>query len=406
MKTNQLPISLEQEEIERFRKDTPGCLQRIHLNNAGASLPTQVVTDAMVSYLQKEALIGGYELKAQMAEDIQGFYELTAQLLHTQAHNIAYTSSATDSYARALSSIPFEEGDIILTTDDDYVSNQLAFLSLQKRYGVDVRHCPISAEGGMDIQRMMEMIRQLRPKVVAITHVPTNSGLVQDVAPIGAICQEVGSLYLVDACQSLGQMDVNVEQIQCDFLSATGRKFLRGPRGTGLLYISDRALDKGLTPLFLDLRGADWKEKDQFTVMNSARRYEYWEFPYALLLGLKEAVNYASKIGLDRIEQRVRYLANYTRQKLGELDFVRSQDRGARLCGIVTFTLDGHSKEDMQQIQRELIKEGVNLSSGRSSALIDFDRKQIDWIMRLSPHYYNTEEEIDRCIEMLAHFAK
>ncbi|MEM9919096.1 MAG: aminotransferase class V-fold PLP-dependent enzyme [Bacteroidota bacterium] len=387
------------QEIDRFRAETPGTAQRNHLNNAGAALPPNCVTDAVIEYLQTEAVVGGYELKAQRATAIEGFYEATADLLHTKARNIAYTSSATDSFARVLGSIPFQKGDVIITTDDDYVSNQLAFLSLQNRFGIRLLRCPVLPSGGFDPEAMTQMILKERPKLVAITHVPTNSGLIQDVESIGAVCRQEGIWYLVDACQSVGQMDVDVNKIGCDFLSATGRKFLRGPRGTGFLYASDRALNSKLEPLFFDLRGATWEAQDAYTVAESAKKYEYWELPYALLIGFSEALQYISRIGINRIHQRVQMLHEYTRSKLLEVPNLRMMDRGSQLCSIVTCHIDGQKPE---HIQKFLFQNGINTSyTNIGSAIIDFERKQIDWVLRISPHYYNTVTEIDQCVEVL-----
>src|SRR5436190_5991039 len=243
-------------DLERLRHDTPGCGGRIHFNNAGAALMPKPVIDAMTEYLALEAEIGGYEAADARVEQIDGFYAAVAELLGCDPRNVAFATSATDAYARALSSIPFERGDLILTTRDDYISNQIAFMSLRRRFGVEIVHAPDLDGGGLDPNAMAQMMRERRPRLVAATHIPTNSGLVQPVAQIGRQCRELELLYLVDACQSVGQYVLDVEQLGCDFLSATGRKFLRGPRGSGFLYISDRALAAGYVPLFLALHGA------------------------------------------------------------------------------------------------------------------------------------------------------
>src|SRR5919197_1748246 len=279
-------------DLVRLREDTPGSARRIHFNNAGAALPPTHVLQTMHEYLELEAELGGYEAADARREDIADFYAATGELLGCGAHNIAFAPSATDAFARALSSVPFERGDVILTTRDDYISNQIAFLSLRKRFGVEVVHAPNLAEGGVDVDALAQLMRERRPRLVAVTHIPTNSGLVQPVAEIGRRCRELDLLYLVDACQSAGQYVIDVGQIGCDFLSATCRKFLRGPRGSGFLYVSDRALAAGYEPLFVDMRGARWTGFEEYRAVDSAERFEDWEFSYATVLGAAAAIRY------------------------------------------------------------------------------------------------------------------
>jgi len=379
-------------EIERLRADTPGCLTRIHFNNAGASLMPQPVLDAAVEHLRLEAEIGGYEPADLRAEQVESFYTATAALLNCRSDNVAYMANATDAYIRALSAIPFERGDVVVTTRDDYISNQIMFLSLKKRLGIEVVHAPDLPGGGVDVDALRELLHARRPRLVAVTHIPTNSGLVQPVEAIGQICRELDVLYLVDACQSVGQRLVDVEAIGCDFLSATCRKFLRGARGSGFLYVSDGPLASGLEPLYLDMRGAEWSSEDDYSPVPGARRYEDWEFAYALLLASAEAARYAVGVGIERTQSRVTDLAARLRQGLSH-DGLRLLDRGDELAALVTVEVAGWEAD---AFKRELDAAGVNSSlSFREYARFDFDTKDVDWCLRLSPHYYNTAEEVD-----------
>lgn len=383
-------------DLARLRAETPGCASRIHFNNAGSGLMATPVLEAITEYLELEAELGGYEAADAREEAIHDFYAATAQLLGCEARNIAFASNATDAFARALSSIPFASGDLILTTRDDYISNQIAFFSLRKRFGVDVVHAPNVPEGGVDVGAMERLMRQRRPRLVAVTHIPTNSGLVQPVAEIGRRCRELELLYLVDACQSVGQYAIDVEQLGCDFLSATGRKFLRGPRGSGLLYVSDRALAAGYEPLFIDMRGARWVGPEDYRQVETAVRFEDWEFSYATLLGSAAAIRYALTVGIDVIAERTPALGAALRERLAELDGVRIFDRGRRRCAIVTFTVDGWNSEVlMTELRRRRINSSV---SAREHALYDFTDKGVEACVRMSPHYYNTEQEVDEVI--------
>jgi len=243
---------------------------------------------------------------------------------------------------------------------------------------------------------MERLMRQRRPRLVAVTHITTNSGLVQPVAEIGRRCRELELLYLVDACQSVGQYAIDAEQLGCDFLSATGRKFLRGPRGSGLLYVSDRALAVGYEPLFIDMRGARWVGPEDYRQVETAARFEDWEFSYATLLGSAAAIRYALTVGIDEIAERTPALGAALRERLAELDAVRIFDRGRRRCAIVTFTVDGWNSEVlMTELRRRRINSSV---SAREHALYDFTDKGVEACVRMSPHYYNTEQEVDEVI--------
>lgn len=387
------------DEIQRFRNETTGTKQVIHLNNAGAGLMPDLVTKAQLDHIQLEAAIGGYEAAAFQAEAVADFYTQTGLLFNCSAQNIAFTSSATDSYTRALSAIPFDAGDIILTDQDDFVSNQIQFLSLQKRLGIQIVHINNAAEGGVDLNDLREKLHRLKPRLLAITHIPTNSGLVQPVHEIGEIFDQYirsgheNSWYILDACQSAGQMKLDLAVLRCDFLSVTARKFLRGPRGTGILYSSDRALNSGLEPMFIDMRGAEWTEKNTYRQMPGARRFEDWEFAYSTVLGTAAAIRYCLNIGEERIQQQVRLLSEKLRDDLGQIDRVRVLDRGPELGGLVTFTVEG---SDPVFIVHELLKRKINVvPSYRAFGLIDFDQKGVKWAVRASPHYYNTLAELD-----------
>ncbi|MEL6720780.1 MAG: aminotransferase class V-fold PLP-dependent enzyme [Bacteroidota bacterium] len=388
--------------IQQLRQETPACLDKIHFNNAGASLQPQIVVQSVLDYLQIEAQTGGYETAEWRAKDIQGFYLAVASLLKTDARNIAYAHHATEAYNKALSSVPFEKGDVLLTTDDDYASNQIAFLQLQQKLGIQIVRAAQLPKGGVDVNAVEALIKKHQPKLVAVTHIPTNSGLIQDVYSIGQLCQQYDILYLVDACQSVGQLDLDVNKMHCDFLSGTARKYLRGPRGVGFLYVSDKALQANLEPLFLDLGSANWIGTNAYEVDPSARRFEYWEKNYANVLGTKTAIEYAIEIGLSNIENRVAKLATYARQQLAQETSLSVLDRGTKQCGIVTV----HAPHlNGSKLKAALFANNIYVSlATKTSALIDFQQKGVDWALRISPHYFNTEEEIDRLIDCLKHF--
>lgn len=387
------------EYLHQLRAETPGTDNYIHLNNAGAALMPQPVIDAIQKHIHLEANIGGYEAANARSEAAQDLYAQVAALVNASPHNIAYMTSATDAYNKALSAVPLSSGDVIITTNDDYVSNQLAFLELQKRWDIRLIRAATLPQGGVDPDSVEQLIKQHNPKLVAVTHVPTNSGLVQKVEAIGALCKQYGIWYLVDACQSAGQLPIDVQAIQCDFLSATFRKFLRGPRGAGFLYVSDRVLHAGLEPLFVDLHSANWDSPDTYQLQPDARRFETWERPHALVLGAAACVSYARQVGLPAIAERISMLSHYCTLQLKELPGVKVLDQGPDPCGIITFHIEG---ADGEALKNMLHHRGVNCSlTRRNSAIFAFDQQGVEWALRFSPHYYNTTEEIDQAVRHL-----
>jgi selenocysteine lyase/cysteine desulfurase len=386
-------------DLLRWRADTPGCSRVVHLNNAGAALVPRPVREAMSAHLDLEDEIGGYEAAESQSASIRACYEAVAALLNARADNIAMLQNSTVAFAQALSAYDLSPGDVVLTTRSDYASNQIMYLSLARRRKVEIVRAPDAPEGGVDPGEIRQLIKRRRPALVALTWVPTNSGLVQPAEAVGVICREAGVPYLVDGCQAVGQIPVNVHRLHCDFLAATARKFLRGPRGLGFLYVSDRVLQKGAHPLLIDMHGATWTDADTFVLTPDARRFETWEFAHALVLGLGAAARYALEVGIETARDRSRDLAAYTRDRLATVPRVRVLDRGPELCAIVTAALEGHHAKEVKLALRAV---GINTSSPeREDAVIDMDEKGASSALRISPHYYNTREEIDLAVEAL-----
>jgi selenocysteine lyase/cysteine desulfurase len=386
-------------ELRRWRADTPACDHLIHLNNAGAALAPRPVPKAVEAHLQLEEQVGGYEAADAQSAAIRASYQAVAQVIGAHSRNIALMQSSTVAFAQALSAFDLQRGDLLLTSRSDYASNQIMYLSLARRRGVEIVRAPDASEGGIDPEEVRSIVARRRPALVALTWVPTNSGLVQPVEAVGEICRQAEVPYLVDACQAVGQMPIDVERLGCDFLAATARKFLRGPRGIGFLYVSDRLLGSGSHPLLVDMHGASWIDADAFSLTPDARRFEYWEFSPALVLGLGAAARYALDVGLDVARDRARDLAGYARDRLSRLPGVRVLDRGPELCAIATAAVHGRKAEDLKLALRA---RRINTSSPeREDAVIDMDEKATTSALRVSPHYYNTREEIDTAVATL-----
>ncbi|GCE13382.1 aminotransferase class V-fold PLP-dependent enzyme [Tengunoibacter tsumagoiensis] len=379
-------------DLQIARQETPGTTEVLHLNNAGSALPSQPVLDATITYLQREALLGGYEMAAASQAAIEHTYDAAATLINCSREEIALMENATRAWDMAFYSIPFKPGDRILTSMAEYASNYIAYLQVAHKTGAIVEPIPDDPYGQLSLDALRNAIDD-RVKLISITHVPTSGGLVNPIAEIGKIARSAGILYLVDACQSVGQMPIDVQKIGCDLLSTTGRKYLRAPRGTGFLYVRKAVLDQ-LEPPFLDLHAATWTARESYEMRPDARRFETWEANYANRVGLGAAIDYALQWGMETIWRRIKLLSYQLRSQLSPLPGLIVRDRGITQCGIVTFTIDGKEPEE---IQRRLAEQNINVSVGvQNSTLLDLEARGIKTFVRASVHYYNSEEEIAR----------
>ena len=388
-------------DVAKARRDTPGCESVLHLNNAGASLMPDVVLRTVIEHLELEARIGGYEAAALERDRVEGVYDSVARLLGCSRDEVAIVENATRAWDMAFYSVDFQPGDRILTCGAEYASNYIALLQVAKRTGAAVVVVSDDEMGQISLSALeAELARGAR--LVSLVHVPSHGGLVQPAAEVGRLCRAAGVPLLLDACQSVGQLSTDVGELQCDMLSATGRKFLRGPRGTGFLYVR-RELIGELEPVFLDLHAAEWTGRETYAIRPDARRFENWETSYATKLGLGAAVDYALGWGLEPIAERVRGLAASLRAQLQALPGVEVRDRGVEKCGIVTFTVEGVAA---QAIVARLSTEGINVSlTPASYSRLDLGDRGLEAVVRSSVHYYNTDDELERLVDVVAEAA-
>lgn len=377
-------------DVETLRADTPGVENSIHLNAAGAALMPAPVIKAVSCHLAEEAAWGGYEAAERHGDEIDGFYDAAAAMLGCDREEIAFVENATRGWDMAFYSIPLSRGDRVLTSVAEYASNYIAFLQVARRTGAKIDVVPNDDDGQLSLDALQQMLDD-DVKLVAVTHVPTNGGLINPASAIGTVTQRAGIPFLLDACQSAGQIPLDVRQIGCDLLSFTGRKYLRGPRGTGALY-ARRELAERLEPPLLDLHAADWVRSDRYELKSGARRFENWESNVAGKVGLAVAIRYALDLGLGAIQQRVRDLAAELRGELAAIPGVLVCDRGEERCGIVTFNVNGRRPEDVRGDLRSL---GISVwHSNVWSTRLDMEERGLDAVVRASVHYYNTPEEI------------
>jgi selenocysteine lyase/cysteine desulfurase len=385
-------------DLLRARGETPGCENVLHFNNAGAALMPKLVLDSIISHLQLEAQIGGYEAAERSRDAIEHVYDSVATLINCHRDEVAIIENATRAWDMAFYSIPLGYGDRILTSMSEYASNYIPFLQVSRKTGATIEVIPNDEYGQISINALRNAINE-QVKLIAIPHIPTNGGLVNPAAAVGKVAREAGILYLLDACQSVGQMPIDVNLIGCDFLSTTGRKYLRGPRGTGFLYVR-RDLIEQLEPPFLDLHAAQWVSPNQYRLRPNARRFENWETNYATKIGLGVAIDYALNWNLEAICSRILSLATTLRTRLNSFKSVKVWDLGEQQCGIVSFTIDSKSPKE---ILRALAQQNINVSiSGLNSTRLDMESRGLAEVVRASVHYYNSEEEVERFCAVIA----
>ena len=384
-------------DIGRLRAETPGCAHVLHLNAAGSSLPSRRTLDATLDHLRLEAEIGGYEAADRARPVLDGFYPSIAKLIGAEADEIAYVENATRGWDLAFYSLDFKPGDRILTCVSEYSSNYISYLQVAKKTGAEIVVVPDDRHGQIDLAALERAIDK-RTKLVSISHIPTQGGLVQPAEAVGKIVNDAGILYLLDACQSVGMMPIDVKKIGCDFLSATGRKYMRGPRGTGFLYARTRSTSQ-IEPIFLDNHAARWTGDDEYTVIGDAKRFENWERYFAGVIGLKVAADQANELGMPAIWARLRELADGLRERLKTVPGVTLADLGVTKGAIVTFAVAGKEHVALKQQLRD---QGINVSvSTQFSSRLDLKGRGLKDVMRASVHVYNTDEELDRFVAAL-----
>jgi len=376
--------------VQDTRAETPGCETFGHFDNAGASPSPKPVCDRMVHHLRREQMVGGYTAQREVASELQEFYSSAARLINAHPSEIAFAESATRAWDMAFYGINFHPGDRILCCRSEYSSNYLAFLQMRQAKGVEIEIIPDGPDGSLDIGSLANRLDS-RVKLVNICHAPTSNGLINDAAAVGAVLRDHPAIYILDACQSIGQKAIDVQTIGCDILSATGRKFLRGPRGTGFLFVASRVLSM-IEPPFADLRSASSPDRQTLQWAPGGRRFEGWEYPVAAKLGLKTAIDYALKLGVGNIEARLSELSIALRSRLSQVRGISVLDRGWTQSAITTIASDCG---DVSAIQHYLAERAL------SSTVIDGTDTILDAnapagrILRLSPHYFNTLEEIE-----------
>jgi len=387
-------------DVAAERAATPGCALVAHLNNAGAALPTAATVEAVVDHLRFESERGGYEAAAAVGDRLTALRASAARLLGADAKEVVVTGSDTQSWTKAVWGFALGggigRGQRLLVDRIAYDSHYLALLQVCDVVGADIEVVPSLDDGTLDMAAFEESLGSGRVALAAITHIGTHRGLINPVEEVGVACRRVGVPFFLDACQSVGQIPVDVTRIGCDVATATGRKWLRGPRGTGLLFVRSDFADR-LRPLGIGWSSALWEDAGHYRLREGADRFLDFEVPVAAHLGLGVAIDHAMALGLDAIAERVGGLAERLRRHLAEIGDVEVHDGGSRRGGIVAFTVGGAAPAAVAAASGAA---GINVSVSEAPwARLDMTAPRPTVVVRASPHYYNTEEELDRLVD-------
>ncbi len=389
-------------DVAALRDATPGCAQRVHLNNAGAALCSRATLDTVIDHIELEGRIGGYEAAALRAPQLDATRRAVAALLGASVDEVALTGSDTASWTKAFWGLVMTGGlrtrRRIVVDRSVYNSHHLAVLQAVRHLGVTVDVVAPGDDGPIDLVALSSM---LGPDVglVTITHVPTHSGVVAPVREVGELARAAGVPYFLDACQSVGQLAVDVGEIGCDVATLTGRKWLRGPRGTGALFVREGFLD-GLDPPGVDASSAQWSPHgDEYVLADDATRFEEFETSVAARLGLGTAVDELLALGIEQVQSRIATLAEHLRSSIDAAPALHGEDPVGERCGIVTFSVAGR---DADEVAAQLSSSGINVSVSRAAnSRLDFDARGLDTVVRAAPHVYNTVDELERLVDAL-----
>ncbi|MBO6503946.1 MAG: aminotransferase class V-fold PLP-dependent enzyme [Kordiimonadaceae bacterium] len=389
--------SFSDKDLSRVREQTPGVSGRIHLDNCGSALMAQPVIDEISAVFQREIAVGGYVAQEQQADKLSSSYNLLAELFDGHADDFAFVGSAVDGWTKAFYSVPFEPGDNIVTAYNEYCSNYVAYLQVAKLRGVEIRVARQADAGGIDLNHLNELVDS-RTRLISISHMPSSSGEINQVQDVGLIAREKGVLYQLDACQSAGHIPVSIADIGCDIMTGTSRKFLRGPRGIGFLYVNEKARSL-MEPVVLTNQSAEWSAQDAYSLRQDTKVFEAWERSVTNQLGFAVAIQYLLDLGVEKATNQIANNATYLRKQLPNVKGVRVECPPNAVSAIITLNKDGLTPSDIKsRLEKQAI--GVQVASVVHTRL-DLEARGIESAVRVSPHYYTSQSDMDGFLNAL-----
>lgn len=367
-----------------------------YLNNAGSSLMSHETINSVIDHLSLECRVGGYRAASMCELQIEDFYGLAAKLVGAPSSTcIAFMDSASRAWNMALYGLPLCDGDEIVTLSSEFGTNLVSIFHFASKVGAKVTVLECDPSGFFDMSELRKCLER-GARLIAISHVAAHASIVNPVEEIGKLVAQFEALYLVDGCQAAGQMDIDVVEIGCHAYTATGRKWLRGPRGTGFLYVKESSL---ISPLYVDLASADLAfgndgKPSGVTIGSDARRFELWERSIASMIGLKVALSQYLALDQNDVHARMRTASLDLRKCISANSNLKLIGNEASNSSIVGFYTLDPSREDA--LKRAFEDAEIQISTmGDWDCPMHFPKNGAGSIFRLSPHYYTEHDTVD-----------
>lgn len=374
----------------------------MYFNNAGAGLMSKGTYETLTNHMEIEMNVGAYKAAAIKSDAVNNFYLLAAKLLNAGSKDeIAFIDSASRGWNLIIYGLDIKESDVIVTLSSEYGTNLLTIYDIAKRTHCGIKVIQCDNEGNFSLDDVDQAL-QSGGTILAVSHVAAQGSIVNPVVELGILAQKYDAIYIVDGCQAVGQIKVDVQQINCCAYVTAGRKWLRGPRGTGILYVRRNAPIR--TPQ-IDLASADLVFDELGTVVDvkvrdDAKQFELWEKSTSSLLGLANAIQEYMDYGIDTAEQEICAKANYIRSFVvsnQHLALVGSENSST---GVVGFYIKDPKQE-------KKVKELIEKENFIISYVCDWDcptffpQNGVQYIFRISPHYYTSNDDIQAICNLI-----
>ncbi|MBA5777328.1 aminotransferase class V-fold PLP-dependent enzyme [Stappia sp. F7233] len=381
-----------------MRQGIPHVDDFIHLNNAAGSLADQRVHDAIKAHLELEARSGSTEAMNAVSSKLEQLYSAVAAFVGGTADQMLVADSHTNAWQRPFLAVDLKPGDVVLVGSSEWGGNLSMIHHTCRRTGASYKVVPDDASGRMDLRTFESALKDKRVKLVCTTWVAATSGQVNPVEEIGELMRQTEALHFVDGAQAIGQFPVDIRNLNCDLLTVSARKFVRGPRGTGFAWISKRFLNE-YKPLGVDQFAAPW-ENDAPHLRGDARRFETGESNYAARLGLLSALELILTRDISADFTVIKELAAQARARLSSTEGITVLEGNEGSCGLVTFLADGVAPA---KIAADLRQSRINISAPTTRyGPLYMAARGWNAINRLSPHAFNTADEIDKACDAIA----